>query len=423
MAAIQTTRTEDQLRGLRRMKIIALVLLLVAAATYLLARKMEVESDAAFWGYLRAAAEAGVVGGLADWFAVTALFRRPLGLPIPHTALIPSKKDQLGKSLSDFVHGNFLSAGNVRQKVLATQPALRISEYLEDANHRRRVVSEGSSLAVELIENLNDAEIQLYVRNSVFTELQRVAWGPPAGKLLQAAISDGKHHGVVDAVLIALHRWLLENRDRVAAVVADRGPVSQTGPVRWVHERIGDKAVDMVTEFVGDLRDNPTDPVRQQLDEALLRIAEEMRDDDLMIGRVESWKGDVLRHPETHRVVNSIWPTAKELVLEALQDPDSDLRQRADTYLASVAVRLRDDPEFATSVDARIGAGVAYLVDRYGEDAVAVISETVQRWDASEASRKIELAVGKDLQYIRINGTIVGSLAGLSIYTISGWLL
>lgn len=405
------------------MKIVALALLLGAAATYMFARKMEVQSDAAFWGYLRAAAEAGVVGGLADWFAVTALFRRPMGLPIPHTGLIPNKKDQIGKSLSNFVHGNFLSAGNVQQKVLAAHPAQRISEYLEDAGHRQRLISEGASLAVELIENLNDEEIQVFVRNSVFTELQRIAWGPPSGKLLHAAISDGKHQGVADALLSVLHRWLLENQDRVAAVVADRGPISQTGPVRWMHERIGDKTVEMVTQFVGELRDNPGDPVRQQLDEALLRIADEMQDDDLMIERVESWKIEVLRHPETQRVVNSIWPTAKEIVLETLLDPHSDLRQRADTYLVGLATRLRDDSGFAASVDERIGSGVSYLVDKYGEDAVTVISETVKRWDASEASRKIELAVGKDLQYIRINGTIVGSLAGLAIYTVSGWLL
>lgn len=423
MVAMQEFGPGNQLRGLRRMKIIALLLLLGAAAVYLLARKMEVQSDAAFWGYVRAAAEAGVVGGLADWFAVTALFRRPMGLPIPHTALIPNKKDQLGKSLSNFVHGNFLSAGNVELKVMSAHPSQRISEYLDEAGHRQRLVSEGASLAVELIENLNDEEIQLFVRNAVFTELQNIAWGPPAGKLLNAAISDGKHQGVVDAVLSALHRWLLENQDRVAVVVADRGPVSQTGPVRWLHERVGDKSVELVTQWVGQIRDNPEDPVRQQLDEALLRISDEMQDDDLMIGRVESWKSDVLRHPETQRLVNSIWPTARALLLEALLSPDSDLRQRADTYLDSVASRLRDDPDFAATVDDRIGSGVRYLVDKYGEDAVDLISETVNRWDASEASRKIELAVGKDLQYIRINGTIVGSLAGLAIYTVSGWLL
>ncbi len=137
-----------------------------------------------------------------------------------------------------------------------------------------------------------------------------------------------------------------------------------------------------------------------------------------MIERVEGWKALVLQHPETQRVVNGIWPAVKQLVLDALSDPHSDLRQRAEEYLAQTAVRLKEDPEFAASLDSRIAAAAGYLVERYGADAVGLISETVKRWDAAEASRRIEVAVGKDLQFIRINGTVVGALAGLVIYTV-----
>ena len=373
---------------------------------------------ARLWGYVRAMAEAGVVGGLADWFAVTALFRHPLGIPIPHTALIPNKKDQLGESLSDFVHGNFLSKDNVVEKVVAVEPSQRLADYLTDPGHRRTLVSEGSSLATALIDNLDDQQIQTLIRNLVFTQLGENAWGPPAGRLLFAAVDNGNHQGVVDGVFTALHRWLLENRQQVARVVADRGPISQDGPIRWVHERIGDKAADLLIQWVANLRDNPEDPARQQLDSALLRIADELQHDPLMIERVEGWKTLVLQHPETQRVVNGIWPTAKQLVTDALADPDSDLRQRAEEYLAQTAVRLKEDPEFAAGVDTRIAAAAGYLVERYGADAVGLISDTVKRWDADEASRRIEVAVGKDLQYIRINGTVVGALAGLAIYSL-----
>lgn len=408
----------DKLRALRRMKLIATGMLVVAAVIFLFAWRMQASGGGEIWGYIRAMAEAGVVGGLADWFAVTALFRHPLGLPIPHTALIPNKKDQLGESLSSFVHGNFLSKDNVVDKVVAIEPSQRLAEYLEDPAHRRTLVSEGASVATALIDNLDDQQIQTLIRNLVFTQLSENAWGPPAGKLLFAAVDNGNHQGVVDGILTALHRWLLENRERVARVVADRGPISQEGPIRWVHERIGDKAADLLINWVGGLRDNPQDPARQQLDAALLRIADELQHDPQMIERVEGWKTLVLQHPETQRVVNGIWPTAKQLITDALADPDSDLRQRAEEYLAQTAVRLKEDPEFARSVDSRIAAGAGYLVDRYGADAVGLISDTVKRWDASEASRRIEVAVGKDLQFIRINGTVVGALAGLAIYTV-----
>ncbi len=421
--ALATTDDPDKVAALRRMKGVALGLLVVAAVVFLIALRMEENGGPAYWGYIRAMAEAGVVGGLADWFAVTALFRHPLGLPIPHTALIPNKKDQLGESLSSFVHGNFLSKQNVVDKVVAVQPSQRLADYLADADHRRTLVSEGASLATELINNLDDQQVQTLVRNLVFTQLGENAWGPPAGRLLFAAVDNGNHQGVVDGVFTALHRWLLENRERVSQVVADRGPISQDGPIRWVHERIGYKAADLLIQWVATLRDNPGDPARQQLDSALMRIADELQHDPLMIERVEGWKTLVLQHPETQRVVNGIWPTVKQLITDSLSDPDSDLRQRAEEYLAQTALRLRDDPEFAATVDSRIAGAAGYLVDRYGQDAVGLISDTVKRWDAGEASRRIEVAVGKDLQFIRINGTVVGALAGLAIYTIGHWLV
>jgi len=408
----------DKVRALRRMKGVALGLLVFAALVFLFAMHMEESGGPAYWGYIRAMGEAGVVGGLADWFAVTALFRRPLGLPIPHTALIPQKKDQLGESLSNFVHGNFLSRDNVVEKVTAVQPSQRLAEYLSDPARRRTIVAEGASLAQELVDSLDDQQIQTLVRNLVFTELGENAWGPPAGRLLLAAVEDDKHQGVVDGIFTALHRWLLENRDRVAQVIADRGPVAQDGPIRWVNGRIGFKAADLLIQWVEQLRDNPDDPARRQLDAALLRIAEDLQHDPAMIERVEGWKTQVLQHPETQRLVNSIWPTVKGMILESLRNPDSDLRQRAEDYLERTSERLTDDSEFAASVDARIAGAAGYLVDRYGEDAVGLISDTVKRWDAGEASRRIEVAVGKDLQFIRINGTVVGALAGLVIYTI-----
>lgn len=413
----------DKVRALRRMKLVATGMLVIAAVIFLFAWHMQEAGGGEVWGYVRAMAEAGVVGGLADWFAVTALFRHPLGIPIPHTALIPHKKDQLGESLSTFVHGNFLSKDNVVDKVVAVEPSQRLADYLADAGHRETLVSEGASLATTLIDNLDDQQIQTMIRNLVFTQLSENAWGPPAGRLLFAAVDNGNHQGVVDGIFTALHRWLLENRATVARIVADRGPITQEGPIRWVHERIGDKAADLLINWVGNLRDNPQDPARQQIDSALLRIAEELQHDPQMIERVEGWKTLVLQHPETQRVVNGIWPTAKQLVTDALSDPDSDLRQRADEYLAQTAVRLREDPEFAQSVDAKIAAAAGYLVERYGADAVGLISDTVKRWDADEASRRIEVAVGKDLQYIRINGTVVGALAGLAIYTIGNLLI
>ena len=409
----------ERSRGLRRMKIVATSLLIFAAMVFLFARRMESTTDAAIWGYVRAAAEAGVVGALADWFAVTALFRRPLGLPIPHTALIPNKKDQLGESLGSFVHGNFLSEENVHEKILSATPSQHIAAYLAQSENRDRLVAEGAELGKALVQGIDDQQAQSLVRNAIFDQLTTTAWGPPAGRLLAAALEQDEHHGVIEGLLTALHRWLLEHRDRVAGAIADRGPLSQDGPFRWVHEQVGLKGADMLAQWVHQMRENPDDPARRQLDAALLRLAEDMQHDPVVVERVEGWKAAVLRHPETQRTVSAAWPAMKELLLGALSNPDSDLRERAGRYLADLADRLEYDDEFARQVDNRIADGAGYLVSRYGESAVQLISETVQRWDGNQAADRIENAVGRDLQFIRINGTVVGALAGLAIYSIS----
>ncbi len=419
VASVTDSGWNERQRGLRRMKIVATSLLVFAAMVFLLARRMETTSDAAVWGYVRAAAEAGVVGALADWFAVTALFRKPLGLPIPHTALIPNKKDQLGESLGSFVHGNFLSEDNVHEKILSAKPSQHLANYLAQKGNRDRLVAEGAELGKALVLGIDDQQAQSLVRNAIFDQLTTTAWGPPAGRLLAAALEQDEHRGVIDGLLTALHRWLLEHRDRVAGAIADRGPLSQDGPIRWLHEQVGFKGADMLAQWVHQMRENPDDPARQQLDAALLRLAEDMQSDPLVVERVESWKAAVLRHPETQRTVSAAWPAMKELLLEALSNPDSDLRERASRFLADLAERLKHDDVFADQVDHRIANGAGFLVRRYGESAVQLISETVQRWDGDQAASRIENAVGRDLQFIRINGTVVGALAGLTIYSVS----
>ena len=186
-----------------------------------------------------------------------------------------------------------------------------------------------------------------------------------------------------------------------------------------MHEQVGLKGADMLAQWVHQMRENPADPARRQLDAALLRLAEDMQHDPVVVERVEGWKVAVLRHPETQRTVSAAWPAMKELLLGALSNPESDLRERAGRYLADLADRLENDDEFARQVDKRVADGTGYLVNRYGESAVQLISETVQRWDGNQAADRIENAVGRDLQFIRINGTVVGALAGLAIYSIS----
>ena len=216
----------QRVAALRRMKAIPLALLILTGVVYVLSRRAEAMPDAwAGWPYIRAMAEAGVVGGLADWFAVTALFRHPLGLPIPHTALIPKKKDQLGASLSTFIRQNFLQAHTVRQKVAAAQPGRALGTYLASSQAQDKVVAEAAALGQAALASVKDAEVQLLVRNTLFNYASASALSPPLGQLLSAVVADRNHTGLVDVLFRTVHDWLLTNREEIVDTIASQGPV------------------------------------------------------------------------------------------------------------------------------------------------------------------------------------------------------
>ncbi len=419
--AIASPSEAEQVRALRRMKAIPLALLVLAASVYLFARHAEAAPDAwTGWAAVRATAEAGVVGGLADWFAVTALFRHPLGIPIPHTALIPRKKDQLGASLSTFVRDNFLQPDTVRDKVVAAEPGLALGRYLADDGKRARVVGEAAALGRSALAGVDDADIQLLIRNTIFKHATATALSPPLGRLLRTVIADRTHEPLVDVMFRSIHEWLLANRADLIDIIASQGPVAQGGPIRWMHEVIATRMYTSALAFVVEVRHDPKHRTRAAIDDYLETLAGQMQSDPRTIERVESWKLDLLEHEQTQAAVFQLWPTLRRVLDEALADPDSELRSRADDALLDFSGRLRNDADYRAAFDARAADAGVFLIARYGDEAVSVISDTVQRWDGAQASRRIELAVGRDLQFIRINGTVVGALVGLTIHTLSG---
>ena len=419
-AAVEAQRRRD----LRRMKAVPLALLIAAAIIFAVAWYFEKQpGSAGIWGYIRAAAEAGMVGGLADWFAVTALFRHPLGIPIPHTALIPTKKDQLGASLADFVQHNFLNPEVVRGRIASMDPAGRLGDYLGDPVHRQWLVGEAATAASTAIRSINDADAQTIIRNLLFEQAAAYAWAPPAGKMLAALVEDDAHEPAVDAAFRAARSWVVANEATIIDLVADRGPAQNFFLARAAHEAIGRKVHTELLAWIDEAITDPSCPTRRAIDRWLLDMSAKLRDDPDLIARVERFKQRMLSSPEVHEVVASVWPTTKRIVLDALADPDSELRQWADSWVAGFGVRLRSDPDFRAQTNGRIEAGAAWAAERYGNEAATLISDTVARWDATEASERIELQVGKDLQYIRINGTVVGALAGIVIHATGNLLL
>jgi uncharacterized membrane-anchored protein YjiN (DUF445 family) len=415
--AVQPTSVpdSDKRRGLRRMKAVAGGFLLVATVVYLLTRWQEAAGAGAWVGYVRAAAEAGMVGALADWFAVTALFRRPLGLPIPHTAIIPNRKDALGRSLGDFVGDNFLSEEVVRDKLRRAEISARLGSWLARPENAERVTAELAAATRGAVQVLRDEDVQEVIENAVIRRVLAHEWGPPLGRILGQVFADGSHHRLVDLICDRAYDWVRDNHETVLRVVSQRAP---SWSPRFFDSLVADKVYTEVLSFAWAVKTDPEHQMRKAVDRFLVDFAQDLQSDPQTIAKAEQIKHQVLAHPEVQNVLSSAWGTAKKLLLDAAEDPSSELRVRVRDGLSSLGQRLVEEPELRAKVESWLEGAVVYVVSNYRSELTTLITDTIERWDAEETSRKIELQVGRDLQFIRINGTVVGALAGLVIHTI-----
>ncbi len=409
---------QERRRGLRVMKGVALGALLFMALLFALSFAFQQEVPAL--AYVRAAAEGGMVGALADWFAVTALFRHPLGIPIPHTAIIPSRKDEIGHTLGEFVETEFLRGDVVRAKLEQTAISARLGEWLSAPEHAERVAAEASVMAGSILEALSDDDVRDVIEELAREHLIAPEWGPPLGEWLERIVAAGAHHGAVDLAADSVEAWLAANKAAFTGVISRRLP-------SWVpsvaHRFVDDTVYNEAVKFVAAVQADPGHPARVAIDGYIERLADNLQHDPVTIGRFEDAKMAVFDSPRVRELAAEAWSTAKAGLLRSLADPSSGLRRRAVEALVEIGTRLTTDASLQRRVDSWVTDAAVFLVDRYRHDIASIITDTVERWDPAETTEKIELMVGRDLQYIRLNGTIVGALAGLAIFSIAHALL
>ncbi|MFJ4046818.1 DUF445 domain-containing protein [Microbacterium sp. NPDC089987] len=416
--ALLSPADQERLRGLRRMKAVALGALIFMAVVFVFS--FWLESRLPWLGYVRAAAEGGMVGALADWFAVTALFRRPLGLPIPHTAIIPNRKDEIGRTLGEFIETNFLAGDVVRAKLSTTALSQRLGEWLTDEAHAQRVASEASTAASAVLRALSDDDVQSLIADLAREHLIEPDWAPSAGTWLQRIVEADAHRGAVDLAVDSLGAWLENNATAFQGLISRRLP---SWVPRLAHRFVDETAYSEALKFVRAVHADPRHPARIALDGYLGRLADGLQHDEAMRDRLESAKTTLFDSPRVGELAAQVWNTAKTGLLDALAEPESGLRRRAAAAIAEIGQRLATDPALQARVDGWATDAAVFLVDRYRHDIASIITDTVEKWDPAETTEKIELMVGRDLQYIRLNGTVVGALAGLAIYAIAHALI
>jgi uncharacterized membrane-anchored protein YjiN (DUF445 family) len=403
----------ERAHDLRRMKLVALALLVAAACVYV----VTTAAGADGWvGYVRAFAEAAMVGALADWFAVTALFRHPLGLPVPHTAIIPRRKNEIGRNLQEFVTENFLTVEIARERLAAAHVSERVGRWLLRVPNRRRVLTEVVRVARAGLGRLSDDEVRALVADFLVPRLVQEPASPIAGALLDGIVEEQTHHGLVDLGLEQLELWLRDNPGTYAEVLGTRAPWWSPP---WLDERVIGWTYDQVLTWLREIRVDGRHPARRAFDDLLRRLADDLQHDEEVMARAESLKERLLTHPQVPETAVGLWQSFRTALESAMDDEGSYFHRRGDELLEHLGRHLVEDPVWQGRVEARLAEVVSFVVETYGNELAEVISVTVDRWDGREAAERIELHVGRDLQFIRINGTVVGALAGLVIHAVA----
>ncbi len=402
------------------MRMVATGLLLAMAVLFLVARRYAGVHPA--WGYALAFAEAAMVGGLADWFAVTALFRRPLGLPIPHTAIIPENKDRIADTMAAFLRDNFLTPAVVARRLRAMNLALAAGNFLSapTGGGQSRIRAGAAELFAEVLESLDPERLGGQVKAGLRSQLDRLEVAPLLGQMLEAAIADKRHLPLLESILRWAGATLEANEELVRGMIHQRANalLRLTG----LDERLANAVLDGLYKLIAECIVDPDHPLRRKVEEGLERFAHDLGHDPAMQARVERMKRELLDNPALARWWEGVWERIRRALIDLARDPDAALAGQFGDALSELGQALRDDPALQLQINRfarRTAVGVA---TRYGGQIVTLVSDTVKRWDARTVTGRIESAVGRDLQFIRVNGTLVGGLVGVTIHTVDGWL-
>jgi uncharacterized membrane-anchored protein YjiN (DUF445 family) len=399
--------------GARGMKMVATGLLIVMAVIFFTTRAYVDEHP--WLGFVKAFAEAAMVGGLADWFAVTALFRHPLGLPIPHTAIIPRNKDRIGDTLAAFIRDNFLVASVVARRMRRIDLASAAGRFLRTPSGEGNRIRRGASrLIADLFEALDDERLGGIVKGAVAARIARTEVAPLLGAALASAIEDNRHIPMLEAAIGALARALNANESLIRELVRKRA--SWMLRLAALDDKLADAILDGLRKSAAEMSEDPNHPVRLKMVEALAALAHDLQHDASTRARVEAWKEELLANTSIAQWLDRLWQRGRAAVIAAARDPDAVMAGRVGEVLRSAGATLESDPRIRAAVNQFARRAVAGMAASYGGGIVSLVSDTIRGWDARTITDRLEAAVGRDLQYIRINGTLVGGLIGLLLH-------
>jgi uncharacterized membrane-anchored protein YjiN (DUF445 family) len=377
------------------------------------------------WGYANAFAEAAMVGGLADWFAVTALFRHPLGIPIPHTAIIPENKDRIADTMAQFLQENFLTPAVVARRMAGMNVARAIGDFLtapprsgSEGDGPSRLAGGGAELLAEVLESLDPDRLGNQVRTGLGAQFAKIDVSPLLGRMLQGAIADGRHMPLMDGFIRWAGLTLEDNEETVRQIIESRA----NAVLRWagLDERISGSVLDGLYKLLAEVLVDPKHPLRSKIEEGLSKLADDLQHNPVTRERIESMKRDLIENPAVADWWMGVWERIRHSLIRRARDPENALGGEMRKLLVEMGIALQQDERLQMQINRLARRTMVGVATRYGGQIVQLVSETVKRWDAVTITGRIESAVGRDLQFIRINGTIVGGLVGMTLHAITG---
>jgi uncharacterized membrane-anchored protein YjiN (DUF445 family) len=417
MGPVARTRLNLNQPGAAGMKAAATGLLLAMAALFVVSRAFQ--SHYPWLAFVKAFAEAAMVGGLADWFAVTALFRHPLGLPIPHTAIIPRNKDRIGEALANFINENFLVPSVVARRMSGIDVAGAAGRFLRapaSEEAKSRIRQGASRLIADMFESLDDERLGGIFKSAIASRLRSMEISPLLGHALASAINEDRHVPMLEASIRWMARALDANEPLIREMVKKKA--------NWVLKlagfdtKLADAILDGLRKLTAEMSTDPAHPVRVKVEEALAQLANDLQTRPETRERVEAMKEQLLDNRSVNLWLDTVWQKGREAIVRAARNPDAAMAGKLGEVLNSMGATLEKDARIRTAINRFVRRAVSGMAASYGSSIVKLVSETIRSWDARTVTARLESAVGRDLQYIRINGTIVGGLVGLAIYAL-----
>src|SRR5215212_2003935 len=415
MASTALSRFNPVQPGAQGMKVVATGLLVVMAAVFALTRVMQPVHP--WLGYVKAFAEAAMVGGLADWFAVTALFRHPLRLPIPHTAIIPRNKDRIGEALASFIRENFLIPSVVARRMQRLDVAGAAGRFLQTpAGEGNRIRAGASRLIADVFESLDDERLGGIVKGAVASRIRAMEVSPLLGHALASAINEDRHVPMLEAAIRWMARALEANEQLIREMVHKKA--NWVLKLAGLETKLADAIIDGLRKLTAEMSTDPAHPVRIKVEEALAQLANDLQTRPETRERVEAMKEQLLDNKSVSLWLDTLWQKGREAVIRAARNPDAAMAGKLGEVLKTMGTTLEKDRRIRAAINQFARRATVGMAASYGSSIVKLVSDTVRSWDAGTVTARLEAAVGRDLQYIRINGTLVGGMVGLVLHLV-----